>query len=126
MPAVNREMEALISNAKTDQAWASSSSSYGFLTRDHNLSWDIQELVKQCCTGCNILNIKIYGHDTQIYNILAVLQFENPKPDFGKQCSSSSQGAQPKTEFKGESPVGASRVQSGLVNPNVHRVRQEG
>lgn len=72
------------------------------------------------------MKIKIYGHDTQIYNILPVLQFENLKPDFGKQCYSSSQAAQPKTEFKGEGPVGASRVQCGLANPNVHRVRQEG
>ena len=66
----------------------------------------------------------MYGHDTQIYNILAVLQFENLKPDFGKKYFSSSQAAQPKTESEGEGPMGTSRVQSGLTNPNVHRVRQ--
>lgn len=66
----------------------------------------------------------MYGHDTQIYNILAVLQLENLKPDFGKKCLSSSQAAQPKTESKGEGPMGTSRVRSGLATLNVHRVRQ--
>lgn len=89
----------------------SSSGSYGFLTRDHNLSWDIQKTpIKQYYAGCNILKIKMYGHDTQIYNTLAVLQFENRKPDFGKKCFSPSQEAQPRPKSKEEGPVGASRV----------------
>lgn len=66
----------------------------------------------------------MYGHDTQIYNILAVLQLENLNPDFGKKCLSSSQATEPKRESKGEGPMGASRVQSGLANLNVHQRRQ--
>lgn len=68
-----------------------------------------QTPVKQYCEGCNGLKVEMYGHDTQIHNILAVLQFGNLKPDFGKKCSSSSQASQPETESKEEGPEGASR-----------------
>lgn len=59
----------------------------------------------------------MYGHDTQVYNILAVLQFGNLKPDFGKKRFSPSQAVQPKTESKGEGPGGACSIQAGLAKP---------
>lgn len=48
-----------------------------------------------------------------MYNILAVVQFENLNPEFGKRCFSPCQAAQPKAESKGECPRGGSLVWVG-------------
>lgn len=61
-----------------------------------------------------------------MYNILAVVQFENLNPEFGKRCFSPCQAAQPKAESKGECPRGAAGVWSGLASLDVPRVRPEG
>jgi hypothetical protein len=87
-----------VRSAKIDQAADSSKGAYGFLTRDHNLPWTPKTSCKTICEGCNILKIKTNGQDTQICNILAVLQFENLKPDFGKSYFFPSQAAEPEKD----------------------------
>lgn len=70
-----------------------------------------------------MLTIQMYEHDTQVYNILAILSFKNLKANFGKKCFLSHPSNT--TEYKGEGPV----VPLGPVcvgKPECHRVRQCG
>lgn len=76
--------------------------------------------------GCNILEYQDVWTQSQIYNILAVLPIWKSSSRCRKAVFLFQPRSAAKDRIQGRKSVGASRVQSGLVNPNVHRVRQEG